>query len=87
LIGEKCVVDKLMDGSVDNLMGNPKTGCPQVAAQPAHQLTHNGLFGFQQQIFYILFLVGSCLDRGDHNRLSSIVIPGARERAQVQSGT
>jgi hypothetical protein len=40
LIGKKCVVDKLMDGPVDNLMDNPvglPTGCPQ----PAHELTHN----------------------------------------------
>ncbi len=62
-------MDKLMDGSVDNLMDNPKTGCPQVAAQPAHQLTHNGLFGFQQQIFLYLIFNQDCLDRGDHYKL------------------
>ena len=39
------VVDKLMDGSVDNLMDNP-AGFPQIAAQAAHKLTHDRLFGF-----------------------------------------
>jgi hypothetical protein len=49
LIGRKCVVDKLMDGSVDN-----PAGCPQVAAQAAHELTHDGLFGFSTTRFLYL---------------------------------
>jgi hypothetical protein len=59
-------VDKLLDGTVDNLMDNP-AGCPQVAAQTAHQLTHNGLFGFQQQVFLYLIFNRDCLDRGVHH--------------------
>ena len=54
-----------MDGSVDNLLDNP-VGCPQVAAQAAHELTHDRLFGFSTTRLYILFPVGSCLDRGVH---------------------
>jgi hypothetical protein len=53
LIGKKCVVDKLMDGSVDNLMDTP-AGCPQVAAQAAHKLTHDGLFGSSTTRFLYL---------------------------------
>jgi hypothetical protein len=34
-------VDKLMDGPVDNLMDN-SSSYPQVAAQAAHKLTHDG---------------------------------------------
>jgi len=60
-------VDKLMDGTVDNPMDN-LSGCPQVDTLAAHKLTHDGLFGFQQQDVYILFSVGSCLDRGYHLR-------------------
>jgi hypothetical protein len=42
-----------MDGSVDNLMDNP-AGCPQVATQAAHELTHDGFFGFSTTRFLYL---------------------------------
>ena len=39
------VVDKLMDGAVDNL-GQPRSSvAPKVSAQAAHELLHNKLFG------------------------------------------
>lgn len=57
LIGTKCVVDKLMDGSVGNLKNNP-SGCPQVAAQAAHELVHDELFGFSTTRFLYLISGG-----------------------------
>ena len=38
---KKMSMDKLMDGPVDNLMDN-SSSYPQVAAQAAHKLTHDG---------------------------------------------
>jgi len=61
LSGKKCVLDKRMDGSVDNLMDNP-AGCPQAAARAAHELTHDGLFGFLTTRFFSL-VSGGALSR------------------------
>ena len=47
---QKMCVDKLMDGSVGNLMDN-SLSCPQVAAQAIHELTHDELFNYNNNIF------------------------------------
>ena len=42
---KKGVVQKLMDGAVDNPGTTSFLGCPWVAAQAAHELLHDELFG------------------------------------------
>ena len=81
LIGKKCVVDKLMDGSVDNPMDNlvPRlpTGChtgrPRAYPQRFNWITSDS--------FYILNWDGSCLDRGVHFTPSEV----SGERVNVQT--
>jgi hypothetical protein len=50
----KMCVDKLMDGTVDNLMDN-SSSCPQVDPQTAHELIHDGFVGQQQQDIFISY--------------------------------
>ena len=45
-------VDKLMDGSVDNLKDN-SSSCPQVDTQAVNELTHDGFIEQQQQEIFI----------------------------------
>ena len=42
---KKGVVQKLMDGAVDNPGATEERGCPRVVAQAAHELLHDELFG------------------------------------------
>ena len=47
----KRCVDKLMDGTVDNLMDN-SASCPQVATQAAHELIHDGSFNYNNNFWH-----------------------------------
>ena len=51
---QKMCVDKLMDGTVDNLMDN-SSSCPQVDTQAAHELIHDGFIEQQQQDIFISY--------------------------------
>ena len=51
---QKMCVDKLMDGSVDNLKDN-SSSCPQVDTQAAHELIHDGFVEQQQQDIFISY--------------------------------
>ncbi len=50
---QKMCVDKLMDGSVDNLMDN-SSSCPQLAAQAAHKLIHDVSFNYNNNNLYLI---------------------------------
>ena len=60
---QKMCVDKLMDGSVDNLMDN-SSSCPQVAAQAVHELTHDELFNYKNNIFISYLSTVTVLNEG-----------------------